>query len=325
LALAATIAAPLLWTGCGKPSDTSGKPQAVRIAGIVFQEDQFFRLFEFGLKDAAAKAGVELLLGNSANKPDKEVELVNTYIARKVDAIVIAPLSIKTSVPALQRARDKGIKVITYNSTLEGDAASASLESDQGNLGAQSGIAARKYIEEKLGGKAKLAVLAYKSLLPEQSEARTAGFKQEIAKLPGVEIVAEQDAWLPETAIRKAGDILTAHTDVNVIWAANEGGTVGAVMAVKNAGKAGRVVVFGTDSSEQLLALLKSPDNILQAVTSQRPVELAALALETALKVLKGEKVEAQIKMPGILLSRTDPAGLESFEQKLKEWIAKGS
>ncbi|MEK6755611.1 MAG: substrate-binding domain-containing protein, partial [Bacteroidota bacterium] len=72
--------------------------QKKRIAGIVFQEDQFFRLVLFGMRDAAKKHGVELLEANSANKPDKEVQLINTYIANNVDAIVISPLSAKASI-----------------------------------------------------------------------------------------------------------------------------------------------------------------------------------------------------------------------------------
>ena len=179
----------------------------------------------------------------------------------------------------------------------------------------------RKYITEKLGGKATMAIIAFKSLIPEQSNERTNGFKSRIADLPGVKIVAEQDAWLPEQAVRRVSDILTAHPDINVIWSANEGGTIGSVMAVRNAGKAGKVAVFGTDSSEQLLGFLKSPENILQAVTSQRPVEVGRLAVKDALDVLDGKPVEKHVSMKGILLSRDDPKGLDDFEKKLKEWI----
>ena len=148
----------------------------LKIAGIVFQEDQFFRLIQFGMQDAADKAGVELLLANSANKPDKEIQLVNTYIARGVDAIVISPLSAKASATALQRAKDAGIVVVTYNSTVEGDIPAAYIESDQGDLGRQTGLVARRYIEEQLGGRAKIATLAFKSQLAEQSDARRNGF-----------------------------------------------------------------------------------------------------------------------------------------------------
>ena len=160
------------------------------------------------MQDAADKAGVELLLANSANKPDKEIQLVNTYIARGVDAIVISPLSAKASATALQRAKDAGIVVVTYNSTVEGDIPVAYIESDQGDLGRQTGLVAQRYIEEQLGGQAKIATLAFKSQLAEQSDARRNGFVEVVGQLPGVEFVAEQDAWLPEMALKKAGDIL---------------------------------------------------------------------------------------------------------------------
>ena len=97
LAFAALVA------GCGGAQEAP-ETKKPKIAGIVFQEDQFFRLIQFGMQDAADRAGVELLLANSANKPDKEIQLVNTYIARGVDAIVISPLSAKASATALERA-----------------------------------------------------------------------------------------------------------------------------------------------------------------------------------------------------------------------------
>ena len=290
-----------------------------RIAGIVLQEDQFFRLVLFGMRDAAKKHGVELLEANSNNKPDKEVQLINTYIANKVDAIAIAPLSAKSSVSALERAREKGIPVIIYNLTLESDLVAASIGSDQFDIGASTGKAARAYIESKLGGKAKIAILAFQSQLPEQSSMRTNGFKSEVTKLPGVTIVSEQDAWLTEQAVKKVGDILTANPGIRVIWSANEGGTVGAVMAVKNAGKAGKIAVFGTDTSEQLAGFLLDDANILQAITGQRPFEIGSMAVESAVKVLKGEKVEKNVSLPGVLLTREKPDEVKQFKERLTE------
>ena len=329
-ALLFTVIVAAVLFGCsgenGGAQNTAQPPAApkVKLAGIVFQEDQFFRLVLFGMRDAAKKAGVELLEGNSMNKPEKEIELINAYIARKVDAILLSPLSAKGSVAALKLAHDKGIKIIAHNTPIESDIPAAFIECSADDLGAQTGQVARKYIEEKLGGNAKLAVLEFKSLIPEQSDARVNGFKSQLEGLQGVQIVAEQDAWLPEQAVKKVGDILTAQPDVNVIYAANEGGTIGAVMAVKNAGKAGQIVVFGTDSSEQLLSFLRSGDNILQCTTSQRPAEVGAMAVEFALKVLKGEPVEPHVQMKGICLRRDDPAGLVAFEDTLKQWMGRG-
>lgn len=317
------LAGAVLLAGCGKTeAPSSGKP---KLAGIVFQEDQFFRLVEFGMSDAAKQAGVELLIANSNNRPEKEIELINTYIARKVDAILVSPISQKGSVAALKLAHDKGIKIICHNTPIDAEIYEAYVECNPRNLGEQTGKAAREYIENKLGGKAKIALLGFKSQVPEQSDARIGGFKSQLDGLTGVEYVAEQDAWLPEMAVKKVGDILTANPNVDIIYSANEGGTIGSVLAVKNAGKTGKIVVFGTDSSEQLLDMLQSDDNILQAITSQRPVEVGRLAVEAALKVLKGEPVQKKTYLPGILLSRADPEGVKKFAAEFKEWTSQKS
>src|SRR5207247_607528 len=134
-----------------------------------------------------------------------------------------------------------------------------------------TGRAAREFIEARLGGKARVALIGFSSQLPEQGGARQKGFKQEIAGMPGVTIVAEQDAWNAPEAATTVSEILTKKP--NVIWAANEGGTVGAVTAVRSAGKAGQVVVFGTDISAQLIDFLLDDDGVLQAVTAQKPFE----------------------------------------------------
>jgi ABC-type sugar transport system substrate-binding protein len=301
---------------CSRRPDSSPRR---KIAGIVFQEDQFFRLVLFGMRDAASKNGADLLEANSAGKPDKEIQLINTYIASGVDAIVVSPLSAKASVIALERARAKGIVIVTYNTNVEGDIAAAYLESDQTGLGRMTGVAAREYIEKHLGGRANVALLEFQSQAPEQSTMRVNGFREEITKLPGVRIVAEQDAWLAEQAVRKGGDILTAHPDLDILWGANEGATVGAVMAVNNAGKAGNVAVFGTDTGEQIAGFLMSGDGILKAVTGQQPFEIGSRAVESALGVLKGEKVQSRQSLPGMLLSRTDPEGVKKFAARLKE------
>lgn len=174
-------------------------------------------------------------------------------------------------------------------------------------------------VEKNLGGKAKIAIISGRAQVPEQAMMRIDGFKNEIMKLPGVVIVADQDAWLAEQATKKVGDILTANPDVDIVWAANEGGTVGAVMAVKNAGKAGKVAVFGTDNSEQLANFLLDDDKVLQAVTGQRPFEIGSMAVNAAAKALKGEKVEKKVSLPGVLLTREKPDEVKQFKARLQE------
>jgi len=296
----------------------TGKP--IKLAGIIFQEDQFFKLVKTGMTQGAAELGATIDVQCSSNKTDKEISLVNT-MAGGADAIVISPLSKDSSVAALKGANDKGVKIVCWNTGIAADFPVTTIESDQGDLGAQSGAAAVKYINEKLGGKAKIAILAFKSQVPEQSDGRSNGFKGEVTKLPGVTIVAEQDAWMADQAVKKVGDMLTANPDIDIIWAANEGGTTGAVMAIKNARKAGKIVVFGTDTSDQLIGFLKSNDNILQAITGQKPVDIGKMAVDSAIKAIKGEKVEKKVLLKGTILDRSNPTGIADYEKQLAEWM----
>jgi sugar transport system substrate-binding protein len=286
------------------------------ISGIVFQDDQFFNVIQMGMQAAADDLGVELLLANSNNKQDKEMELVNTYIARGVDAIVISPLSETASIAPLKRAHDKGIKIVTYNSPLGADFPVSYVNSSQSELGSGSGSVARGFIDKNLDGEIQVATLAFKSLLPEISDMRVNGFLNEITDMPGVKVVSQQDAWLAEDALAKAGDILTANPDLDIIYAANDGGTVGAVMAVKNAGK--DIVVFGIDASEQLAGFLKDDSNILQATTGQQPFQIGYQSIEFAVRAIKGEPVESTVIVPGMVLNRAEPAGIEKFLTDLK-------
>jgi len=310
------LAGLLLPGGCGRRTEESGKP---KVAGIVFQEDQFFRLVQYGMQAAADKYGVELLLANSSSLLDKEISLIDTYIVSKVDAIVISPLSMKSSIPALKRAHDSGIKVITYNTTISEDLAESFIESDQIDLGASTGEAVRTYIEGELDGKAKLAMIECKVRAPEQCGMRSDGFMEGLGELAGVQIVAKQDASLAPRAADIVESILTAHPELDIIWSGNEGGTVGAVTAVRNCGKAGDVVVFGTDMSEQLGSFLLADDNVLQAVTGQKPFEIGFMAVEAAARVLKGEPVEKKVRLPGVLFARERPDEVEAYVGRLRE------
>ena len=291
--------------------------QVLKVAGVVFQEDQFMKTMTQGFVDAAQAAGAVCMTANTSNDQAKEVELINTYVTQKVDGIAIAALNKDSSVTALKKADEAGMKVAVTNIAL--DNASfivGGFTSDNKNIGAGTGAAAAKFITEKLDGKANIAILQFKSQVPDQSAARVDGFKSEVTKLgDGVVFVADQDAWLADKAVQVTGDILTAHPEVNVIFAANDGGTKGAVIAVKNAGLSGKVFVFGIDVDPQVIEMLKSSDNILQVSNGQDPYAMGYMAMETLIKCIKGEDVSATkgktVIVPGKLADRSNPDSLK--------------
>ena len=287
------------------------------IAGIVFQQDQYMKTVQMGMAAAAKTSGVELLDANSDNKLEKETQLIDTYIARGVQAIALTPLSADGSIPAIQKAVDAGIVVITFGTTINSDIASASITSSNLDLGHNTGKEAKAFLDKFAPGrKVKIATVAFKSLLPEQSNDRVDGFLAEVKDQ--VEIVSAQDAWLTEKAISVVSDILTANPDIEMIYAANEGGTIGAVQAVKKAGLEGKVFVFGIDGTEQLANMLLDPDNVLQAVTAQQPFVVGTLAIKAANDVLDKKPVEKKQSVPVLSLSRGNPDGVNAFLAQLK-------
>ena len=298
----------------------TGKP---KVAGVVFQEDQFMMLLQRGYKDAAEKAGFDFYPGNTNGDAAKEAEYLNTYVTQGYKGVAISPISEEASLKVLTDAANKGLLIGISNHEYNLPFLTRAYTSDNYSLGATVGKAAAKYITEKLGGKANIAIVQIKTLLPEQSGARSQGFLDQVKGIPGVRIVTDQDAWLQDKAITIAGDIITAHRDVNLIFSANEGGTIGSTMAVKNAGKAGEIVVFGFDGSEQMVQLLKDPANILQAAIAQDPYNIGIKTMETVIKAVNGQDYSdtkgQSFIVPGILLERANPAGLDQFLADLKE------
>jgi ABC-type sugar transport system substrate-binding protein len=279
------------------------------VAGIVFQEDQFMKTVLMGMKSVADKAGVNLLTANSSNQITKEVQLVNTYTDLDPAA---------ASVPAMKAANDKGIKIVSFNNTLAADFPVSTVQSDNILLGAGTGKAAAAYIKAHYAGKKeiKVAIINYKAQLPPESNMRQDGFWNEIKDIPGVTLVAEASSPVAEEAVKKAGDIITAHPDLDLIYGCNSGGLVGAVLAVKNAGK--KIPVFGIDLDKQVVGFMMSKDDILQASTAQDPFKIGALSMENAIKALKGETPEKKIIVPGLTLSRTEPAKVAEFAKTAK-------
>ncbi len=285
--------------------DTSNKE--VTIAGVVFQDDQFMNSMVKGFTDAGAKYGIKVVTANTNNDQSKEGELIQTYIAQGVNGIAIAPLSKDASIANLKEAANKGIKVaITNMSISDPSFLAGGFTSDDRSNGKIVGDSAAKFIQEKLGGKANLAIVDFDDQLPDQSKARYGGFVDGL-KAANIQytLVAQQSSHLQDDAITKVTDMLTAHPDIQVIFAANEGGTIGAAMAVKQAGLAGKVYVFGYDGSDQLTSMILSGDNILIGTVAQDPYAQGYQAVEALAKALKGETSATVGKMtvvPGTYL-----------------------
>lgn len=305
------VSAALLLPGAAAAVD-AGKP--ITILGISLFEDLFFNDVVAGMKFQAKKEGVNLVLANSNHDLATETRLIESHTKLGLGAIVLSPVDANKSAVALQKAHNQGIKIVAYNDAVNADFVSATVSSSQNQLGTSTGEAARHYISTQLGGKARIAVLCFDSLLPAQSDARVRGFLDAATKgLTGVTVVSRQDAWEAGPAIKKADEILKAHPDIDIIFGANEGGTIGAQLAIKNAGKGDKIKVFGTDAAKQEVDMLLAGDGILQAVTGQQPYDMGVKAIIAAVKATRGQAVDKTVVIPGILLTRSKPQDIRTF------------
>lgn len=282
------------------------------IAGVVFQSDTFMQTVQNGLQAAADEAGAELILGNTENDLAKESSMIDDYITRGVDAIVITPISADGSLAALKKAKEAGITIVCFNTCVnEEGIASAYLVTKNEDLGSTTGAGAVKFIEEQLGGKAVIGLLNCDQF--EGCPPRKEGFLAAVSALPGVEVVADQAGWIADDALPVSEAMLEANPTINLLWAANEGGTVAHALAVQSSGLAGKVFVFGTDMNNQMAQMLQADDNILQGVTGQAPFQMGYDSFMTMLKVLSGQEVEPVINTPTILFARGDDAMINRF------------
>jgi ABC-type sugar transport system substrate-binding protein len=304
----------LVLTACAP----AAAPQ-LTVAGVVFQDDQFMKSMVQGYTDAGAKYGIKILTANTNNDQAKEAELIQTYIAQKVSGIAIAPLSQDASIPNLKDAASKGIKIAITNMNLKGDPSflAGGYTSDDATNGKIVGTNAADFIKANITGAVNVAQVDFDDQFPDQSKARWGGFFAGL-DAAGVKYtkVATVSSHIQDDAITKVSDMLTAHPEINVIWASNDGSTIGATMAVKQAGKAGKVFVFGYDGGDQQTTMLLSPDKILIGLVAQDPYTQGYKAVESLALTLQGKTNPDAGKItvvPGTYLSNTNPAAVTKW------------
>ena len=209
-----------------------------------------------------------------------------------------------------------GIPISCYNTCING--VTAFVHSSDYDLGHQTGVLAAKYIKSHMNGTATLGILTCDKLYQACVQRRHGFFDQ----LKGLKynLVAEQQSFEANDAVNKASTLLQAHPNINFLWAENEGGTVGEARAVKTAGLAGKVVVFGTDASTELAGFLLASDNILQATTGQDGYGIGYQAVVQAVNMLNKTTKGVDIATKSIVLDRSNQAAIKAFIAQMKTY-----
>src|SRR5215813_3102692 len=231
----------------------------------------FWQSVHAGADAAGKELGVEVMWKGPAQETDYsgQINIVEDAINRRVGGIVLAPSHGDALVPIVERAQKEGIPVIIFDSGISTENYVSYIATDN----RKGGVVAAERLAEKLGGKGKVAILGVKAGSVSTDE-REQGFQDTMKqKYPGISIVAFQygDADRAKS-LDRATDILTAHADLNGMFASNESSTVGAVQAIKQKGLAGKVVLGGFDSSPNLIDDLKA--GAIDSLVLQNPFKM---------------------------------------------------
>lgn len=249
-------------------------------------DNPFFVSLKDGAQKKADELGYKLVVLDSQNDPAKELSNVEDLTVRGAKVLLINPTDSAAVGNAVAIANRNKIPVIT----LDRGAAKGDVVSHIASDNVAGGKMAGDFIAQKLGNGAKviqLEGLAGTSAARERGE----GFKQAVDEHKFA-VLASQPADFDRTkGLNVTENLLASKGDVQAIFAQNDEMALGALRAIGAANK--KVLVVGFDGTDDGVKAVKSGK--LAATVAQQPELIGSLGVETADKILKGEKVEAKI------------------------------
>ncbi|KVV44378.1 LacI family transcriptional regulator [Burkholderia territorii] len=299
LAAVAVAAAPVVH------AQSAGKPKVALVMKSLANE--FFLTMENGAKEYQKhNAGqFDLITNGIKDETDtaSQIRIVEQMIVSKVDAIVLAPADSKALVPVVKKAVDAGIIVVNIDNRLDPDV----LKSKNLNVpfvGPDNRKGARKigdYLAKRLKAGDQVGIIEGVSTTT-NAQQRTAGF-QDAMKAGGMKVVSVQSGeWEIDKGNAVASAMLNEYPNLRALLCGNDNMAIGAVSAVRAAGKQGKVLVVGYDNINAIKPMLK--DGRVIATADQYAAKQAVFGIDTALKAIAEHRKQAD--MTGVVETPVD-------------------
>lgn len=295
------LIASALLIGCGQTSEkeqSSGEKKLTVGVTMLSMQNEFIVKVSDEIDKKAQELGVELVTVDAERSALKQIEQVESFIAQKVDVIIMNPCEVEASSPAVTKALAANIPIINVNS-----ATSAKPTAFVGSDDVESGRIAMKFIAEKLGGKGNVFMMHGFMGQAAQIQ-REQGAREILKQYPNLKLVAHQTGeWdraksmsLMENWIQSYGK------DINAVFAQNDEMGMGAVNALTAAGLKDKVIVVSIDAIPDALQAVKK--GTLDATVFQNAEQQGAKAIETAVKIAKGQAFEKEVLIPFQLVTK---------------------
>ncbi|TDV56767.1 monosaccharide ABC transporter substrate-binding protein (CUT2 family) [Pseudomonas graminis] len=274
-------------------ADDAKKPTVALVMKSLANE--FFLTMEDGAKDYQKlhSADFDLISNGIKNESDTaaQIDIVNQMIVKKVDALVIAPADSKALASVLKKAMDAGIKVVNIDNQLDADVLK-SKGMEVPFVGPNNRKGAKlvgDYLAKQLTAGDEVGIIEG---VPTTTNAqqRTAGFKDAMDTAQMKIVSTQSGNWEIDKGNAVASAMLNEYPNLKALLAGNDSMALGAVSAVRAAGKAGKVQVVGYDNINAIKPMLK--DGRILATADQFAARQAVFGIDTALKMVKGEKLE---------------------------------
>ena len=262
--------------------------------------DAFYITMRKGAEAAAKAVGADLVFQGAPDfNPVTQAPVLDAVIARRPDAILIAPTDKAQMIQPLKKAADAGIPVVTVDTFIgTGDYQTGSGDADfplsyiasDNVLGGKMAAAA---LAKAIGDKGKVYVSNVKPGVS-TTDQREEGFKAEMKAHPGITVLETQ--FNDDDANKAASQVQSVYArnpDLAGVFGANLFSALGSSNGVKQAGQQGKIRIVGFDAPTSIVADIKS--GAVDAVIAQHPAEIGYFGVMSAYAHLTGQSIPIKI------------------------------
>ncbi len=261
----------------------------------------FWQAVQAGALAAGKDLNVDVQWNGPAQETDysRQIQIVDSMIAQHVDGLAVAAADRQALNASLDRAAQAKIPVTIFDSGVD----STNYMTFVATNNYAAGQDAARTFGALMGGKGNAAILQHMPGSFSTME-RERGFEDVIAKdFPGIKIVARQYGMSDRSkAMAAAENILTAHPELNGIFASTEPSATGTSLALKERNLAGKIKFVGFDFSDAMIADLKA--GVMDAMVAQDPFQIGYQAVKTLVDRLHGKIPPKTLDLSGRVITR---------------------
>lgn len=294
--------------GCSKPATTpatgtsSTAPQHALRIGISFQEldNPYFAVMKQAFDEAGRSIGAELFVTDARHDVTKQINDIEDLIQKRIDILLLNPTDSAGVESAVLAAKKAGVVVVALDAQANGP-----VDSFVGSKNYDAGRLAGEHLGKILHGRGHVAILDGIPVVPILERVR--GFKDGIAKFPGLKLVATQNGKQERsTALSVTENMIQSHPDLAGLFSVNDGGALGALAAIDASGK--KIALVSVDGLAEVVSAI-GKGGAFKATVAQFPRDQVRLALGIALAKKWGANVPASVPLDVKLLTPENAAG----------------